>query len=154
QNGDDASTRRVLPAGYVYDAAYAIPNEGPTSGGTKIEIIGQGTHFDATTGGKIDNKACADIEMQDATTPSCTVPANTPGSRTLQIKTGDESIVVLDGYNYADSDNGFKGGLDGDPLAGKLKVLIFDNYSGEALPGAVAIAGTDIATALVGVADN
>lgn len=154
QNGEDASTRRALPGGYVYDAVYAVPDEGPTSGGTKIEINGQNTHFGATTVVKIDGKECADLTVQSETTLACTVPAGTPGAKTLQVKTGDETILVLDGYNYQDSDNGFKGGLDGEPLAGKLKVLVFDNYTGEAIPGATAIVGTDIQTALLGQADG
>lgn len=154
QNGKDDSTRRALPGGYVYDAIYAVPDEGPTSGGAKIEINGQNTHFDATTVVKIGGVDCTDVTVQSETTLSCTVPASTPGAKTLQVKTGDESIIVLDGYNYQDSDNGFKGGLDGAPLGGKLKVLVFDNYTGEAIPGATAIVGTDIQTALIGQADG
>ena len=155
QNGADESTRRTLPAGYVYDAAYAVPDEGPTSGGTKIEINGQNTKFDATTVVKIDGKDCADVTVQSETTLSCTVPPGTPGSKPLLVKTGDgDPIIVLDGYTYQDSDNGFKGGLDGSPLDGKLKVLVFDNYTGEAIPGATAIVGTDINTALLGTADG
>lgn len=155
QNGGDASTARTLPGGYVYDAVYAVPDEGPTTGGTKLEIIGQSTKFDATTVVKIDNKACADVTVHDETTLSCTVPAGSPGSKTLYVKTGDEdAITVLDGYTYEDSDNGFKGGLSGDPLAGKLKVLVYDNYSGEPIPGAVAIVGNDIASALLGYSSD
>lgn len=155
QNGDDDSTRRTLPAGYVYDAVYAIPDAGPTSGGTKVEVIGQGTSFDATTVVKIDNKPCADITVQDKTKLSCTVPGGSPGAKTLYVKTGDgDPITVLDAYTYEDSDNGFKGGLDGDPLAGELKVLVYDNYSGEPIPGAVAIVGPDLDTALLGYASN
>lgn len=155
QNGTDESTRRTLPAGYVYDAVHAVPDAGPTSGGTKIEIVGQGTKFDSTTLVKIDNKPCADVTVQDETTLSCTVPGGTPGAKTLSVKTGDdEPILVLDGYTYEDSDNGFKGGLDGAPLAGKLKVLVFDNYTGEPIPGAIAIIGHDIDTALTGNAND
>jgi hypothetical protein len=155
RNGDDESTARTLPAGYVYDAVYAVPDEGPTSGGTKLEVVGQSTKFDATTVVKIDNKPCTDIVVQNETTLSCTLPAGSPGSKTLYVKTGEEeAILVLDGYTYEDSDNGFKGGLSGDPLAGKLKVLVYDNYSGDAIPGAVAIVGTDISSALLGIADD
>lgn len=155
QNGNDDSTRRTLPGGYVYDAVYAVPDEGPTTGGTKLQVVGQNTKFDATTVVKIDNKPCADVVVQDETTLSCTVPAGTPGSKTLYVQTGDEdALLVLDGYTYEDSDNGFRGGLDGDPLAGKLKVLVYDNYTGEPIPGAVAIIGHDISTALIGYADD
>ncbi|MEZ4315152.1 MAG: IPT/TIG domain-containing protein [Polyangiaceae bacterium] len=154
QNGDDESTRRTLPAGYVYDAVYAVPAEGPTSGGTKIQVVGQDTKFDDTTTIKIDNKPCEDIVVDSETTASCTVAAGTPGAKTLTVTTGGESIIVLDGYTYEDSDNGFKGGLDGAPLAGKIKVLAYDNYTGDPIPGAVAIVGTDINTALIGYASD
>ncbi|MBK8254085.1 MAG: IPT/TIG domain-containing protein [Polyangiaceae bacterium] len=155
QNGSDDSTRRVLPAGYVYDGIYAVPAEGPTSGGTKIQIVGQDTKFDDTTIVRIDNKLCAHVVVQSETTVSCTVPGGTPGAKTLSVKTGDsDPIIVLDGYTYEDSDNGFKGGLDGSPLAGKLKVLAFDNYTGEAIPGAIAIVGTDVNTALISYSDE
>lgn len=154
QNGDDESTRRTLPGGYVYDAVYAVPAEGPTSGGTPVQIVGQGTKFDETTIVKIDNKLCTEVAVQSETVLSCTIPAGTPGSKTINVTTGEETILVLDAYTYEDSDNGFKGGLDGAPLDGKLKVLVYDNYTGEPIPGAVAIVGSDIDTALLGYADG
>jgi hypothetical protein len=154
QNGKDESTRRALPGGYVYDQVYAVPDSGPTSGGTKIEINGQGTHFGPTTTVKIGGKDCTDIAVQNDTTLSCTTPAGTPGEKSLEVKTGDETIIVLDGYGYEDSDNGFKGGLDGAPLAGKMKVIILDNFTGEPIPGGVAIVGSNLATALTASTDQ
>ena len=60
---------------------------------------------------------------------------------------------MLDAYTYQDSDNGYKGGLCGAPLAGHLKVLVYDNYTGAPLAGAYAIVGAPIETALVAQAD-
>ena len=61
---------------------------------------------------------------------------------------------MLDGYTYEDSTNGFKGGLSGAPLAGNLKVLVYDNYTGDPVVGAFVIVGTDMATGLVSQADS
>ncbi len=149
QNGDDASTRRTLAGGYVYDKLYAAPPSGPVSGGTVIEIIGQGTAWDATSVPKIDQKPCTTVTIDTPTLIACTVPKGTPGAKSVSVTTGSETIVVLDAYTYEDSANGFKGGLSGAPLAGHLKVLAFDNFSGDPIPGAYAIAGQDLAAAVV-----
>lgn len=153
QNGDDASTKRTLPSAYTYDALYAVPNEGPVPGGTVIEIVGEGTAWDATTVARIDNKPCTTLTVDSATQLTCTVPSGTPGSKTISVTTGSESILVLDAYTYADSNNGFKGGLSGLPLAGHLKVLVYDNFTGDAIADAVVIVGSDVSTALIAHAD-
>ncbi|MEO7327538.1 MAG: IPT/TIG domain-containing protein, partial [Minicystis sp.] len=149
QNGDDASTRRTLMGGYTYDALYAVPDKGPVPGGTVIEILGQGTSWDGTSIVKIDQKPCTAQTIESPTVISCTVPAGSPGSKTISVTTGNEKILVLDAYTYEDSDNGYKGGLSGDPLAGQLKVLVFDNYSGDPIPEAHVIVGKPIESAIV-----
>ena len=42
----------------------------------------------------------------------------------------------------------------GAPLAGQLKVLVYDNFSGDALPGSYAIVGSNLDSALVAQADG
>lgn len=153
QNGDDESTKRTLKGGFTYDALYAQPDTGPVPGGTVIEILGQGTSWNGTTIAKIDQKPCSTLIVENATTLTCTVPAGTPGSKTITVTTGNETITVLDAYTYEDSDNGYKGGLSGDPLAGHLKVLVYDNWTGDPVPGAQIFVGQDIATALQATAD-
>lgn len=148
QNGDDESTRRTLVGGYTYDALYADPSSGPISGGSDVTIYGQGTSWDASTTAFIDNKACATLSVLSPTELSCTVPQGTPGAKTVRVEGGGETIAVLDGYTYQDSENGYKGGLSGDPLAGSLKVLVYDNFTGNAIPATV-IVGDDLSTALV-----
>jgi hypothetical protein len=154
QDGDDASTRRTLPGGYTYDAIYAVPNSGPVPGGTVIEILGQGTSWDGTTVAKIDNKPCTTLTVMSPTLLSCTVPPGSPGSKSVAVTTGSETILVLDAYTYADSTNGYKGGLSGSALAGSLKVLAYDNYTGDPIPDALVIVGSDAATAIVAHADG
>jgi hypothetical protein len=154
QNGDDTSTRRTLPGGYVYDALYASPSSGPISGGTTIEIIGQGTQWDATSVAKIDQQPCTTLVVEEPTRLTCTVPHGTPGSKTISVTTGDDTILVLDGYTYEDSENGYKGGLSGEPLAGELKVLVYDNFTGNPIPGANVVVGDNLGSALVDEVDT
>ena len=153
QNGDDESTKRTLAGGYTYDKLYVVPDEGPVSGGGQVEIIGQGTKWDTSTVAKIGGKPCTALTVDSATSLACTVPQGTPGAKPVSVATGAETITILDGYTYEDSDNGFKGGLSGAPLAGKLKILVYDNFSGDPIPGAHGIVGTTIAGALVADAD-
>lgn len=154
QNGMDESTRRSLAGGFVYDAFYALPASGPISGGTIVEIIGQGTLWDASTVAKVDQKPCQTLQVQGPELLMCTVPKGTPGAKTISVTTGAETIHVLDGYTYEDSENGYKGGLSGSPLAGDLKVLVYDNYTGDPLVGAHVVVGTSLATALTAQADG
>lgn len=149
QNGDDASTRRSLAGGYAYDALYASPAVGPVAGGTVIDIVGQGTTWDDSTVTKIDQKPCSSLSVVTKELLSCIVPKGTPGAKTISVKTGDATINVLDGYTYQDSSDGYKGGLGGAPLAGTLKVLVYSNFTGDPIPGAVAIVGSNLASALI-----
>ncbi|UQA55675.1 IPT/TIG domain-containing protein [Polyangium aurulentum] len=156
QSGDDTSTRRTLPGGYAYDALYAQPSSGPVSGGTVIEIIGQGTSWSDGTVAKIGGKPCTTLEIDAPTSLRCTVPQGTPGGKPITVDAGDGSapVVVLDAYTYEDSTNGYNGGLSGEPIAGELKVLVYDNFTGDPLAGAHVIVGSDMATALVKDADS
>lgn len=153
QNGDDASTRRVLVSGYTYDALFASPNSGPISGGNEIRVVGESTAFDASTQVFIGDDACTTTTLISPTEVGCVVPKGLPGARSLRADTTGGTYVVLDGYTYEDSSDGFKGGLSGAPLSGSMRVLVYNNFTGDAVPGAVVIAGDDLATGLQGVAD-
>jgi len=154
QNGDDESTRRGLPAGYSYDALYAEPSSGPVAGGTVITIFGQDTAWSESALARIDQKPCTTVTTLSPTQLSCTVPQGTPGTKSISVTSGDETVVALDAYTYQDSSNGFKGGLSGGPLAGQLKVLVYNNFTGDPVPGAHVIAGDNLATALYAQADQ
>jgi hypothetical protein len=155
QNGDDASTRRVLPAGYSYDALYASPDEGPVAGGTVIQIFGTLTTWDTDlVEARVDQKPCTTTVAVSATELSCMVPKGTPGAKSISVVTSEGTTSALDAFTYQDSSDGFKGGLSGAPLAGKIRVLAFDNFSGDPLVGAAVIVGDDIDTALLGTIDD
>ncbi|HWA74849.1 MAG TPA: IPT/TIG domain-containing protein [Polyangiaceae bacterium] len=144
QNGDDVSTLVTLPGGFAYDAFYAEPATGPTSGGTLVTVRGQGTSFDADTTVSIDRNPCEVVELRGPDELVCQAPAGTPGAKPMRVTTGDGSAVdVLDAFSYENSDNGFRGGLSGAPLRGSLKVLVLDSIQGNAIPGAQVIVGDD-----------
>jgi len=157
QNGDDASTRRSLIDGFTYDPFYADPDNGPTSGGTQVRLHGADTGWSDGVQVKIGDKPCADPVVLAPTELTCTAAASAAGSRSITVLPADggKGTTVLDAYAYADSDNGFKGGLSGDPLpdhpapgqppAGTLRVLAFDSYTGAPLPGAKVYVGTEVA---------
>jgi len=67
----------------------------------------------------------------------------------VRVEGGGESISVLDAFTYEDSVDGFKGGLSGGPLDGSLRVLVYDNFTGNPIPGAYVVVGADIDTAIV-----
>ncbi len=155
QNGTDASTKRTLLGGYEYDAFYAEPKSGPTSGGTLVKLYGQGTHWNSQVKVLVDLLPCTDVTVTSDTELECKTPKSTPGTKPIRVTTEDAvSVDVLDAFTYGDSDNGYKGGLSGNPLKDQLKVIVLDGYEGTVLPGATAIAGDDLATALVQKTDG
>ncbi|MGC4094769.1 MAG: IPT/TIG domain-containing protein [Polyangiaceae bacterium] len=144
QNGEDASTRVTLEGGYAYDAFYAEPNSGPTSGGTLITLHGVGTQWDESTTVSIDRNPCDVVSVASPSALTCRAPAGTPGAKPVRVTTGDGVAVdVLDGFTYGNSDNGFRGGLSGAPLQHQLKVLVFGAVGGEAVAKASVIVGSD-----------
>jgi hypothetical protein len=150
QNGTDVSTRRTLPRGFVYDAFYLEPASGPTSGGTRVSLRGDGTQWTAATEVFIDLKPCENKSFVSASEIVCTTPIGTPGAKTVRVRTEDGvDVDVLEAFGYGDSDNGYRGGLSGQPMSGNLKVIALDAISGNPLPAATVIAGDELASAVV-----
>ena len=144
QNGSDESTRATLDGGYSYDQFYADPASGPTSGGTRITLVGDGTRWSSKTEVTIDQNPCVVDEVVSKTELRCTTPAGTPGSKPIRVSTSDGvDVDVLDAFVYGNSDNGFKGGLSGNTLSDNLRVLALDNITALGLEGATVIIGTD-----------
>lgn len=155
QNGSDASTLSSLSGGYSYDRFYLEPASGPNSGGTRVTLRGSATQWSAGTTVLVDLVPCVDVAVISSTELSCTTPVGSPGSKPVRVTTPDlVSVDVLDAFTYGDSDNGYRGGLDGQPLTSKLRVVVLDAYSGDPLPGATVIAGTDIQSAFIDKTDT
>ncbi|HVW28600.1 MAG TPA: IPT/TIG domain-containing protein [Polyangiaceae bacterium] len=151
QNGDDASTRATLPQGYVYDSFYLDPSSGPVSGGTIVTLYGDGADWSLSTRVLIDGAPC---NVTAVRTPAgapeeldCETPPGTPGSKRVDVVTDAGTTELLDAFTYGDSDNGFRGGLDGSPLAGKLRVIAVNSYTGQAIANASVVLGTDTKSA-------
>ncbi|MCU0692398.1 MAG: IPT/TIG domain-containing protein, partial [Polyangiaceae bacterium] len=155
QNGDDTSTSRLLVGGYTYDPFYAEPSTGPTSGGTLVRILGKNVAWDNSTQVRIADKPCLQLGWVSAQELSCAIPPNPAGSATISVTRGGEAPTqVYDAFTYADSDNGYKGGLSGGPLNGALRVAVYDAYKGEPIPGAFVVAGNHLDTAIVQKTDG
>jgi hypothetical protein len=147
QNGDDASTRTTLPNGFTYDAFYLDPASGPVGGGTLVTVHGDGTAWDPTTRVLVDGNECAFVALESPDGKpqqlTCTMPPGTAGAKSVQIVTEGGTADVQDGYTYGDSDNGFRGGLAGDPLKGSLRVVVLNSATGGAVPGATVVLGSE-----------
>lgn len=154
QNGDDESTSSELLGGYTYDLFYAEPSSGPTTGGTIIRILGKSTGWSESTQVSVGDTPCLSTTVVSATEIECATPPHVAGAVSIAITDGTSiPDVVYDAYTYSDSDNGFKGGLSGGPLSGKLKVAAYNAYTGEPIANADVIAGDNLDSALTGKTD-
>lgn len=154
QNGDARSTRASLPGGFTYDRFFAAPSSGPTSGGTIITIEGDHTDWDEDTTVEIDRKPCAELTLLSPEKLTCATPPSDAGAKVVSVISGDEREDVLDGFTYGNSDDGFRGGLSGQPLSKQLTVLAFDNVEGHALPGVAVLVGDDVDSGEVKYTDS
>jgi hypothetical protein len=153
QNGDDASTRVSLAGGFVYDDLYLEPLSGPTVGGTLVTVHAHEPLFSDDTAIEIDLEPCEVEKVVSPTELTCRTPPGSPGSKSVRALINgedgeDQSLDVLDAYTYVISDDGFRGGLGGDPIDGELSVLVLDNVFGKAVPDATVLIGTDAKRAL------
>jgi hypothetical protein len=155
QLGSDESTSAGLTGGYSYDRFYATPSSGPTSGGTIITLRGDTTSWDESTRVEIDRKPCTGVDILSPTSLTCTTPAAEAGARVLSVIDGEGAREdVLDGFIYGNSDNGFRGGLSGQPLSDQLTVLAFNNLEGAAIPGVSVLVGDDVASGQLAKTDK
>jgi hypothetical protein len=151
ESGESAT----LPSGFIYDAFSVTPGTGSTTGGTRIALKGNGTQWTAASTVLVGGNPCTAVTFADATDLACTTPPNGPGSQSVMITNADGSTDEADdAFVYSDSPDGYRGGLYGGVLSGTLTVLGFDAYTGAPLQGAQAIAGSNLATAVVGTLDS
>jgi len=148
---DEATAReRVLKNGFYYDAIVVVPDSGATSGGTRIRINGSGTSWAPGTTVTIDGKPCDDVQVSSPTELECVTPIGTPGAKDVVVTPpGGDPIQARDAFTYSDSVDGYRGGLSGGALAGRIKVLAFNSWTGAPIPGAFAVVGDSLATAKV-----
>jgi IPT/TIG domain len=148
---DEATAKeRVLVNGFYYDAFVVMPDSGATSGGTRVEITGSGTQWAQGTAVTIGGVACTDVVVSSPTKLECVTPLGTPGSKDVVVTPlGGAPIQARDAFTYVDSTDGYRGGLSGGALSGRVKVLAYDLALGTPIAGAFAIAGENLATGRV-----
>jgi hypothetical protein len=144
------ASERVLRNGFYYDAFVVVPDNGATSGGTRIAITGSGTSWVPGTTVAIGGAPCESVLVSGPTKIECLTPVGTPGAKDVVISPpGVEALQARDAFTYSDSADGYRGGLSGGALAGRVKVLAYDSIMGRPVGGAYAIAGASIATARI-----
>jgi hypothetical protein len=151
QNGNDTSTRSRLPGGFTYDDFYLEPPTGPTAGGTIVTVRSKEPLFDDETAIEVDLSPCEVVELVSEHELSCRTPPGTPGAKRVRatVDGGDDVIDVLNAFTYVVSEDGFRGGLSGNTLDGTLNVLVLDDVTGNAVPGASVVVGADAGTATI-----
>ncbi|HEY3594410.1 MAG TPA: IPT/TIG domain-containing protein, partial [Polyangiaceae bacterium] len=154
QIADDPSTARTLAGAYLYEDFYADPSTGPTSGGTNVHLLGEDTHWADGTTVTVDALPCTQIQILTPTELTCLAPPDTPGAKAVNVTSPDKVSAVRDAFTYADSNNGFVGGLSGATLGSNLQVLVYDAFSGSPISGAFVLAGDDVATGVSARTDS
>lgn len=147
---DDVTQKeRTLKNGFFYDALVVQPSSGATSGGTRVAITGSGTSFGAGTKVKIDGKECGSLVVTSPTRLECLTPTGTPGAKDVVVEGAGAGVLqAREAFTYSDSTDGYRGGLSGGVLSGRVKVLAFDSMTGSPVADAYVIAGSSIATGI------
>ncbi|MBX3189909.1 MAG: IPT/TIG domain-containing protein [Labilithrix sp.] len=165
---DDATAQeRTLKGGFTYDAIVITPNTGATSGGTLVRIDNGGAGWSALDAtGNLDSRGlgveiggvkCASVgygtgqPLDRLRYVECVTPPGSPGAKDVTIKTpGGQTITqARDAFTYSDSPDGYRGGLSGGALAGRLRALAFNAAVGTPIAGATVIVGGSLPTATV-----
>ena len=146
-----SAQERTMLAGFYYDSLEVSPSSGATTGGTRIAVQGSATQWTAASTVLVGGQPCTALVFTDATDLSCATPPGSPGAQDVSVSNADGSVdLARDAFTYSDSPDGYRGGLYGGVLSGTLTVLGFDSWTGTPLAGGKAIAGSNVATAVVG----
>ncbi len=146
--------RTTLAAGFFYDDFVVTPGTGATTGGTRIALRGNGSAWTSASTVTVGGQPCTGVTFADATDIACTTPPNGPGTQDVTVTNADGTIdQARDAFTYSDSPDGYRGGLYGNALAGTMRVLAFDSWTGTPLTGGIAIAGSAIDAAVTGIFD-
>ncbi|CAN5912866.1 hypothetical protein BH11MYX4_BH11MYX4_09700 [soil metagenome] len=149
---DEATAKeRTLKNGFYYDAFVVQPDSGATSGGTRITLTGSGTSWSAVgTSVAIGGVPCTSVIVASPTRLECLTAAGAPGAKDVTVATADGKMLqARDAFTYSDSPDGYRGGLSGGALSGRLRVLAFDAFTGTPIVGAKVVAGSSLATGVV-----
>jgi len=134
----------TLSDGYVYDAFYVTPARGATSGGTFLEILGDGTSFAEGDAFEFGGWPCTELEVITPGRATCRAPAGAVGEVDVtHVPAEGDELTVEDAYEYYDSSDPFRGGLGGGPIDGSIHVTVIDAQTGLAVPDAFVYLGDE-----------
>ena len=147
---DDSAKERVLKQGFFYDSFVVTPDSGATSGGTRIRLTNAGTPWVQPVKVAIGGADCGDVVAVGATDVECTTPPGAPGSKDVTVlEPSGTKTQARDAFSYNDSTDGYRGGLSGSVLAGRVRGLAYDGATGTPIPGAYVIVGSSLAAGTV-----
>jgi hypothetical protein len=148
---DDASAKeRVLKKGFFYDSFVVSPDSGATSGGTRVRLTNAGVPWVQPVKIAIGGADCTDVAAVGAADVECTTPPGAPGSKDVTVlEPGGNKTQARDAFAYNDSTDGYRGGLSGSVLSGRMRGLAYDGATGTPIPGAYVIVGSSLAGGVV-----
>lgn len=158
QIGDDPATSRTLADAYFYDAFSVEPSSGPTSGGSRITLIGQGTAWNDSTRVTIDLRPCEVASIADVGNGvqhlECITPEGRDGRKVVSTQTDDQDVISVTGaFTYSDAASA-EGGILGGPLDSQLQVIVRDDLFGTPLGGINVVLGRGTEPGQVAVSDD
>ena len=140
---DTTASDRVLANGFFYDSFFVAPDHGATTSGTRVTLTASGTAWATGTTVTVAGIPWTAVVVRSRTSLGCVTPPGTAGSKDVVV----DGVQVRDAFAFADSDDdGYRGGLSGAALAGRLRVVAFDAFLGTPVAGALAFVGTGSGT--------
>ena len=145
----------TLSDGYVYHGLDIAPAEGPTAGGTLVEVQVTGPDMEDVEL-RFDGALCTELEVVTPHRLRCRVPPGMQGPADLELtySTGEDPLFAAGAFTYTNSVSSTKGGLSGGPIAGNLHVTVVDALMKLPLPNVWVVIGDDPSTTLRGQTDK
>lgn len=137
----------TLAQGYRYEALQVMPEEGPVSGGTRVQIVSHAARFLDGTEVFFGSASCLDATVVSDTLITCRTPVAAPGVVDVRVvlPSGEQSTAV-GAYTYYDAADALGGGLSGPPIDGTVNVTVYEAITGSPLPGAFVLLGEDLSS--------
>ena len=157
--GADVEVRRpggeiaTDPEGFRFDALAIDPPSGSVAGSTFVTITGYGTDFGPGTAAALDGIPLTGVVVQSAESMTGFTPPGTVGDADLVVTTATDVHDVDRAYTYFTTGDPFSGGMSGGPIDGVLNVVVLDNWTRDALPGAFVVVGDPATSPHQGVTD-
>jgi hypothetical protein len=143
----------VDDGGFTFDAVAIDPPGGSTAGSTFVTITGFGTDFAPGTVAFLDGLPLTGVTVVGPDRLTGFTPPGSIGDADLLVSTATTVVEVDRGYTYYTTGDPFSGGLSGGPADGVLNVVVLDNRTKLAVPGAFVVVGDPATSAHQGRTD-